>query len=69
MTKKDKKEFINDLVRCIRKALLQKLDRVPEEWDGHELRNWIADAFDREKSDLNLSRRRAFNNAILINDL
>ena len=45
MTKKDQRTFIRSLLNSTRKALLAKSKYIPANWDGIELRQWIADAF------------------------
>lgn len=49
MTRKEQRKFINDLTKTITDfALLATLDgRIPEEWDGHELRAYMAELFNR----------------------
>lgn len=43
MKASDKKRFIQDLLDGLRETLIQKVDQMPEEWDGFELRWLIAD--------------------------
>jgi hypothetical protein len=50
MEKTKKKEFIKNLCNEVRDGLLRNVDKFPEDWDGHELREIIADEFDRERS-------------------
>lgn len=40
-------KFVVDLIDAVRAEILNKLARyeVPENWDGHELRHYIADKF------------------------
>lgn len=75
MTKQQKKEFIDQLISSVHSDLKMKLARVPEEWDGHELRVWIATYFESAASmscihhDKRGSRRRTYDNAVLVNNL
>jgi hypothetical protein len=52
MNRDEKEEFVRGLIREVEKDVLSLLAHVPEDWDGHELRNLIADTFDHERSDL-----------------
>ena len=72
MTKKDKKRFIRELIQSVTKEILDKVDKMPEEWDGHELRQFLADNF-QDCSNLMRkdyrSRYRAYKNKRLVNNL
>jgi hypothetical protein len=41
MTREEQKQFIINCLDQTKEALLAKVGRVPEDWDGHELRAWI----------------------------
>ncbi len=45
MTRTEQRRFIRELVRNVGRDLLKQVPRVPKEWDGHELRQLIADRF------------------------
>ena len=47
MTPKDKRFFIRDLIGNVCNDILAKVDDMPDEWDGHELRRYIADRFEQ----------------------
>lgn len=44
MENQEKRQFIRTLCGSIRDDLLRLVDGTPADWDGHELRQWIADA-------------------------
>ena len=50
MTRAKKRAFIRNLCKSVANHLITKVDAMPEEWDGHELREAVADAFDRERT-------------------
>lgn len=50
LTKQEKEKFIKNLIGHVQASLLKKIDKVPEEWDGLELRLWIADTFEWERT-------------------
>lgn len=44
VTTKEKRVFIKDLVRNVQADLLKnRVGKMPAEWDGHEIRQYIAD--------------------------
>lgn len=57
------KAIINDLAREIKEG------RVPKEWTGVQLRQWIAERFQRVTVAMNPSQRRQYDNDVLENNL
>jgi hypothetical protein len=51
MTKDEKQQFIGDLIATVRASIVARIDEMPEEWDGLELRRYIADKFNDEVFD------------------
>ena len=66
----EKRRFIVELVNAVEATILSKACIMPDEWDGIELRQYIADCF-RHEAHFKMSRTRktAYNNAILISNL
>lgn len=50
MTKANKRKFIRELVGSVKKTALANVDKMPENWDGIELREYIADKFAESKA-------------------
>jgi hypothetical protein len=50
MNRSEKEEFITGLCNSVRDGLLGDLDKVPEEWDGHELRELLSERFSDQRS-------------------
>lgn len=48
MNSQEKVEFIQGFMDMIKKDLVSKVPVMPEDWDGIQLRNLIADAFTYE---------------------
>jgi hypothetical protein len=70
MDQADKKKFIANLCDSVRDELVAKVEDMPDNWDGHELRQLIASKFNREAFDLIRGKRgRAFRNEILTRNL
>ena len=45
MDRTDQERFIRELMGNVQKTLLGNLDKIPQEWDGIELRWWMAYEF------------------------
>jgi hypothetical protein len=58
MNKEEKELFINNFINSIKEDLLSKLDSIPENWDGFELRHYINIKFEQE----NLWKRKILSN-------
>lgn len=72
MNRDEQKEFVNDLTDNVRKEIIGNIEngKIPESWDGIELRTYIADRFrDAVMVKMNRGRKREYNNTILINNL
>lgn len=73
MNAQQKRLFISDLMESIKQNMLSKVDSMPEEWDGIELRWYIADtaaeqaamSSDYDRGD----RRKAYRNTVITRNL
>jgi hypothetical protein len=66
----DKRRFIEELIGNVQRDVLSKVDRVPEDWDGIELRQWIADHFTSAVySPSSPARMKAYRNEVLVRNL
>jgi len=45
MNKAQKIEFINELIDNVKSDVLEKVERMPDNWNGFELRWYLADKF------------------------
>lgn len=45
MTRTQQQKFVRELSRNITARIIANLKAVPSEWDGHELRCWLAEEF------------------------
>jgi len=75
MNKKEQIRFIKNLTGSIASELISKIEsgRVPENWDGIELRKLLSDKFESE-SDRCFKNKRSrrykdYNNIVIINNL
>ena len=71
MTPDEQVRFIRELTTAINRELLANIrsGRIPEEWDGIELRQLMADRYARAVFVLSRSRKAAYNNTVLVNNL
>ena len=69
MTKNEKTEFIKEFSSAVVGELLEKVDLIPEEWDGLELRYLLASKFEGEKWGLSEKRRRGFDSQMATSSL
>lgn len=75
MNQEAKIAFIQNLTSSIAVELIKKVQdgRIPENWDGHELRELLADKFAAERSEPLSNKRsaryKAYRNAVLTNNL
>lgn len=71
MTKTKKKEMINAFARALKVEMLSNLDKLPDNWNGIELRWYMrykTQAFCFDDKDLR-KRYQDFENAILVKNL
>jgi hypothetical protein len=68
MNLKEKRAFVRRLTNSIRDAILARVKDLPEEWDGHELRQYLADNFAHEiyRGTMKGRRLRDYRNAVAI---
>lgn len=71
MTKQEKRKFINNYLKEMKDSFINKLNVIPENWDGIELRHWIAKEFERENLFIRQfpKRKKKCNQEILIYNL
>lgn len=72
MTQAEQKVFVYALIRSVEADIIKKIDNdALVEWDGIELRQYIADRFSDVviKSTMSPKRMREYQNACLVNNL
>jgi hypothetical protein len=69
MTHKEQRRFIRELIKNVREEILLKAKDIPKEWDGIELRWLIADHFLKSSMRSTKSRKRNYNNEVIIKNL
>jgi hypothetical protein len=72
MTKEAQIEFVNDLIGSVKETVLERIKagKIPEEWDGYELRQYLADKFtDACYVKMDRGRKREYTNTVIVNNL
>lgn len=66
MTREQQKHLIQQLGNSVIASILQKIDsdEVPENWDGVELREYMALKFTQQTVKMSVKGKRDFNNVI-----
>jgi len=58
MTAMDKRKLICELTHRITQGILDKVEDMPDDWDGLELRRFVADVFQTETAASRLKGKR-----------
>lgn len=69
---KDKKlVLVDELIGSVRASILEKVGQMPEDWDGIELRQYIADKFSEVvfKDTLTGKRAKDYRNEVIVRNL
>jgi hypothetical protein len=70
VTREEQKKYIEDCLESQRRYLMERIARVPENWDGIELRNWFVDAaVDGYRFKMDRKRAKDYRNDIIVNNL
>jgi hypothetical protein len=70
MTAQQKKTFIRELVASVQREAESKIAAMPKEWDGIELRWYLAEKFSESTMNTGHSRRkREYDNEVIVRNL
>ncbi len=69
MTHIEREAFIREHVETVLNQVLSKVSKMPESWEGLELKQYVADGFQIPKRWMDPKRRRNYNNTILTTSL
>lgn len=72
MERHEKIEFVNDLMNCYKQLIVYKINsgKIPDTWDGIELRQYIIDTFKGCKlGEMSIKRKRDYKNTVFVNNL
>ncbi len=63
MNAHEKTKLIDSFMQSMKTHIMDAVQYMPEEWDGIEIRQYIADKFVRQVHKMNPKRAKAFRNA------
>jgi len=72
MTKEEQRNLVTVLATSVVHSVLVDISegKVPEDWDGHELRELLADRFSRQRTDAVKGKRKtAYTHTLIVNGL
>ncbi|NCX56251.1 MAG: hypothetical protein EBW87_03530 [Burkholderiaceae bacterium] len=69
MDSDQKTKFIRDLTTSVVMDIIASVRKMPEEWDGHELRQFIADKFAWNTTAMTRSRMKDYKNEVVVRNL
>lgn len=72
MDSKDQIQFVTDLTNAVRDKVIEQIEagKIPETWDGIELRWLLRDKFEAQTSSrVDKKRKREYNNTVLVENI
>lgn len=69
MNYEQKVQFIANFMSSMQDKFMKLTPNLPEDWDGIELRHWIADSFSYECYPMDRARKRAYENEVIVRNL
>jgi len=71
MNAQEQMGFVSELMANVTEEIIKEIidGKIPENWDGIELRQLIADTCRYNAYPMSRSRKRAYNNTVIVNDL
>lgn len=68
----EKDKFVHSILDDLKESILKKVDQMPEDWDGHEIRVFIKDYYSQHYiigTALAGKRLKEYKNTIVITNL
>lgn len=70
MNTREKETFIYELIISTQAEIMTKVAQMPEDWDGIELRQYIADCFAKSThKSASKARMKSYRNEVLVRNL
>lgn len=69
MNEEQKREFIRDLIQVMQSRIENAIPKMPENWDGIELRQYVADCFASNVMKMKGTRQRDYTNEVITRNL
>jgi hypothetical protein len=61
--------ILEELLESVGRSLRRDMYRIPADWDGHEIRQWVADRFAGSAGSMSGSRLATYRNDCLVKAL
>lgn len=65
----DQKAFARELIGRVQGEIIDNVSNMPSDWDGHEIRQYIADRFAAQVFKMEGARARNYRNTVLVANL
>lgn len=69
MNKKDQERIIREMLSGLEKKMIEALPKIPEDWDGLELRHFLNYMTNEYVVPLDKKRLKNFKNVCIVNNL
>jgi hypothetical protein len=71
MNADEKKQFVKELAEELMKTIIRDIEagKVPEDWDGVELRWLLSDRSSSNFGKMQTKRRKVYRNTVIVNNL
>lgn len=69
MTKHEQTKLLETILDSMKASLLTRVEHFPENWDGIEIRQYVADKFRQEIAPMHLKRLRRYKNDVMTRPL
>lgn len=69
MTKDEQRLFIETYMKTLRDVILDKIENMPEDWDGFELRQYTSDIAESQLFKMGTRRKRRYKNTLTVRNL
>ena len=71
MKKREQIKLVKDLTKSVAEGVVEAIraGKIPEDWDGIELRQLLADKFEFERIEMGRKRKKDYRNTVLVDNL
>lgn len=69
MNKHDQAKLLESVLDNMKASLLTRVEHFPENWDGIEIRQYVADKFRNDTRPMHLKRLRRYKNDVMTRPL
>jgi hypothetical protein len=69
MTKHEQTKLLEAIIDNMKASLMAKVENFPENWDGFEMRQYLADQFAQEARPMDRARMRNYRNDVMTRPL